>query len=138
MNKQQLVEQLWDNDAHQAHAIELGYATKSAVSKLKVAAIHALIAECDTPMTHSVVPAKYRATYTRGKSASGKSTLNCGDRVAGYLAGMDAEQVCRIADAAFGQPFGTHAAKYSHLNVGMQRMNSGNRIRGLIARKQAA
>ena len=149
MNKKQLIDQLWGNDAHQAHAIELGYETTGRLAALKVVALHALIAEADALIaeadgdamgdaTHNVVPPKYRATYVKGKSASGKSTLSCGDTVAGHLAGMAAEQVCRIADAAFGQPFGHHSAKYAHLNVGMQRMNAGNRVRGLIARKQGA
>ena len=140
MNKQEYTAQLWGNVELTAYiADNEGITTLPALRKLKRAAIEALVAEYDgqsaQPATHSVVPAKYRAKYTRGKSASGKSTLNCGDKLAALMAGMDADQVCRIADAAFGQQFGHHATKYAHLNVGMQRMNAGNRIRGLVARR---
>ena len=139
MNKQQLIEQLWADPIQREFAGVLGYETTSQVSKLKVDAIRAMMAECDedsqSTVTHNVVPAKYRAKYTVGTSASGKSTLNCGDKLAALMAGMPADQVCRIADAAFGLTFGHHAAKYAHLNTGMQRMNAGNRVRGLIARR---
>lgn len=137
MNKKQTTQQIWDSPSQQAHVMAAGFATLLALRKLKVAAIEALMAQMDQPVTHGVVPAKYRAGYVKGKSASGKSTLSNGDKVAVMLAGMDAIQACRIADAAFGVPFGHHLARYGKLNRGMQRMNAGNRIRAAIRASQA-
>lgn len=83
---------------------------------------------------HHTVDPKYRAGYEKTKSAKGKSSLDNADPIAKLLRGLDPSVVCGLADQVYGVPRGTHAAKYSHLNQGMQRMNSGNRIRGAIAR----
>jgi len=142
MNKKQLATQAWENETIRESAERLGYETLSKFGALKRAAMEQLIADAtaddEEHVAHSVVPAKYRATYVKAKSANGKSSLNCGDKVAALLQGMGWEQVCRIADAATGAGFGFHADKYSHLNAGMRRMNSGNKIRKLCKAATAA
>ena len=53
------------------------------------------------------------------------------DFVGSELAGLSIDQVKFIADE-----LGIDANKYDHLNVGQQRMNIGNRLRGLTARNE--
>jgi hypothetical protein len=72
--------------------------------------------------------------YVAGVSGSGKKTKNCGDTVAATLNGLSLDDVAEIAGHMLGQPAAEVAAKYSHLNVGQQRMNLGNRIRGVVAK----
>ncbi len=65
--------------------------------------------------------------YVAGISGSGKRTLNNGDPIAEALNGMVLEEVEQLASK-----LKVEYGDYSHLNVGMQRMNIGNRIRGAI------
>lgn len=67
--------------------------------------------------------------YAAAKSASGNSSLNCGDAIAKKLAGRDLDDVYREAAKATGIPEKDLRSRYKHLNVGMQRMNLGNRMR---------
>jgi hypothetical protein len=68
----------------------------------------------------------YRVTVT----ASGGRSADCGDGIARGLQGFTGREVADLADLVCGQPTGTHFRKYSHLNNGQIRMNSGNKIRG--------
>lgn len=77
---------------------------------------------------------KYRQRYQTVKSYSGSASANNGDPVAKLLQGMTPKQVMEAADELLGEAKGTHEARYSHLNLGQQRMNAGNRIRGAIKR----
>lgn len=78
--------------------------------------------------------AKYRDGYVPTIAAGGKKSLSNGDDLALFMAGMEPAQVCQLADQLLAVPSGFHAAKYSHLNRGQQRMNAGNRIRAAAKR----
>lgn len=69
------------------------------------------------------------SNYVATKSAEGNSTLNCGDATAKVLAGKDLDDVYKLAARATGIPEKDLRSRYKHLNVGMQRMNLGNRMR---------
>ena len=64
--------------------------------------------------------------YVASRSASGKKSLHNGDGVAEVLAGLDVDAVHAIGTKILKEDT---AAKYQHLNEGMQRMNVGNRLR---------
>ena len=68
-----------------------------------------------------------REKYTKGRSAAGSSTLHNGDAVAVCLNGMTLEEVTALAGR-----LKIEIPDYSHLNVGMQRMNIGNKIRKAV------
>lgn len=69
--------------------------------------------------------------YQRAKAASGAVSQHNGDVVAQTLAGMPLESVLAIANKMTSVDL---SAKYTHLNLGQQRMNLGNRIRGAVAK----
>lgn len=69
--------------------------------------------------------------YQRAKAASGAMSQHNGDAVAQTLAGLPLESVLAIANRMTSTDL---SAKYTHLNVGQQRMNLGNRIRGTVAK----
>ena len=79
---------------------------------------------------------KARGAYTKSKASSGKSSLHNGDDLATLLAGCEPEEVAQLADLVCESAAGTHYSKYSHLNQGQIRMNSGNKIRGRIKREE--
>ena len=72
------------------------------------------------------------------KTPTGRRTIDCADDVASRLRGLPIEQVYAEAAAALETTVEALQATYSHLNVGMQRMNLGNRIRGAAAAKEQA
>jgi hypothetical protein len=76
----------------------------------------------------SIALRKARARYTKVKCKEGTSA-HCNDPVARALEDAEPEQVALAADRVLGEPDGTHLNKYSHLNNGQIRMNSGNKIR---------
>lgn len=69
--------------------------------------------------------------YTKGRTATGAISHHSGDVVASNLEGTTVDEVASIAVELTGDK--DLATKYEHLNVGMQRMNLGNKIRGGIA-----
>lgn len=69
--------------------------------------------------------------YQRAKAASGAMSQHNGDTVAQTLAGLPLESVLVIANMMTGSDL---SGKYAHLNIGQQRMNLGNRIRGAVAK----
>lgn len=71
--------------------------------------------------------------YDKVKSAEGNSSLDCGDELAQKLRGMDLDDVYAKAAKTLGESERALKGKYSHLNVGMQRMNLGNRLRAALA-----
>ena len=77
---------------------------------------------------------KYRQGYVKTASYNGNHSLDNGDEVAELLRGMSPQEVCALADKAFGQPEFHHWEKYQSLNVGSRRMNAGNRIRAAVKR----
>jgi len=76
--------------------------------------------------------------YVKGVSGSGKKTMRTNDHVAASLDGFTLDEVYRVASELTETPEKEYREKYSHLNVGMQRMNLGNRIRGAIAKQDKA
>ena len=76
--------------------------------------------------------------YVKGVSGSGKKTMRANDHVAASLDGFTLDEVFRVAAELTETPEKEYRGKYSHLNVGMQRMNLGNRIRGAIAKQDKA
>ena len=78
-----------------------------------------------------------KETYVKAVSSTGKSSVNNGDEVAAALAGIDIDCMYKVS-ANFlkdGKEHDTEISqeelreKYGHLNIGMQRMSLGNRIR---------
>lgn len=74
---------------------------------------------------------KARVRYAKTKRPSGAASADNADAIAKALRDFEPLEVCEIADKVFKLPIGSHEAKYSKLNPGQKRMNSGNRIRGL-------
>lgn len=74
--------------------------------------------------------------YVKAKSKSGHATLHNGDPVAQKLATMDLDDIYSYTATVLKMPKQELIDKYAHLNVGMQRMNLGNRVRA--AAKKAA
>lgn len=77
-------------------------------------------------------------TYEPVKSAEGNSSLDCGDDLASKLRGVELEEVYSKAAKVLGESERSLRKRYSHLNVGMQRMNLGNRLRAAYANSAAA
>ena len=76
--------------------------------------------------------------YVKGKGPSGGTTFHNGDAVATNLAGLSLEAVYSVASQALSTPVEDLQAKYRHLNPGQQRMNLGNRLRGLVQKVDKA
>lgn len=72
------------------------------------------------------------------KTPTGRRTIDCADEVAARLRGLPIEQVYAEAAEALETSVEVLQKTYGHLNVGMQRMNLGNRIRGAAAAKEQA
>lgn len=65
-------------------------------------------------------------------SATGNTTMDNGDSLARKLRGADLETVYKQASQILGIPQTELRGRYAHLNVGMQRMNLGNRMRAAM------
>jgi hypothetical protein len=76
--------------------------------------------------------------YVDGVSGSGKKTKRADHPVSAALDGFTLEETYAVAQALTEISVKELTAKYSHLNVGMQRMNLGNRIRGAVAKLDKA
>ena len=63
------------------------------------------------------------------KTSGGHVSVNNGDEIAQKLLGKDLDQVYAMAAKALKEDEADLRSKYGHLNVGMQRMNLGNRMR---------
>lgn len=71
--------------------------------------------------------------YTKARTAAGTQSFHNGDVIATGLSGLTVDEVKEIAvkitkDESLND-------RYEKLNVGQQRMNLGNRIRGAIAKR---
>ena len=69
--------------------------------------------------------------YVKVKSASGNTSMDKGDATALTLRKFDLDGIYQYAAKALGMAEDELRAKYKHLNVGMQRMCLGNRIRAI-------
>lgn len=70
--------------------------------------------------------------YVDGVSGSGKKTKRSDHPVSQALDGMSLDEVFGVASKMCDITQKDLKEKYGHLNVGMQRMNLGNRIRGAV------
>lgn len=70
-----------------------------------------------------------RDRYQTTRTAAGSKSLHSGDEVALALDGLNVEDLFKIGDELLGEDF---RERYAKLNVGMQRMNMGNRIRAKV------
>jgi hypothetical protein len=66
---------------------------------------------------------------TERKTAGGNPSVDSGDKIAIRLRGKTLDEVYKEAAEALGETQKELKAKYAHLNIGMQRMSLGNRIR---------
>lgn len=78
---------------------------------------------------------KYRAGYEPTVSHTGRKSLHNGDVVAAFLAGRSPDEAMSAAERILGLDAGFLTEKYASLNDGAKRMNSGNRIRAALKRK---
>ena len=67
--------------------------------------------------------------YVKTKAASGNTSLDCADDVAKQLRGKELDAIYKLAAKTLGETEKALRARYGRLNVGMQRMNLGNRLR---------
>lgn len=70
--------------------------------------------------------------YQTAKSASGSVSRHTGDVVALALVGLALDEVYAITAEAADTTVEELESKYGHLNGGMQRMNLGNKLRGIV------
>lgn len=76
-----------------------------------------------------------RDRYVTTRTASGGKSLSNGDEIANALQGIAVDDLYVICDKLV--PENDYQKKYSKLNVGMQRMNLGNRLRGFVTKRDA-
>jgi len=69
------------------------------------------------------------------KTAAGNPSVHCGDEVAKKLLGKSLDECYKIAAKVVEESEADLRKKYGHLNLGMQRMNLGNKMRGVINAK---
>lgn len=67
--------------------------------------------------------------YVKAKAAGGGVSFHNGDEVAQKLEGKDIDAVYAAAARALKVDESELRGKYKHLNIGMQRMSLGNRMR---------
>ncbi len=75
---------------------------------------------------------KYAPQYHKDnekKTAGGNTSVDCNDPTAAKLRSKTLDEVYAIAAKTLKEPEADLRRKYKNLNVGMQRMNLGNRIR---------
>lgn len=65
-------------------------------------------------------------------SAGGNSSLDNGDEVAKMLRGKELAEVYKVVAKKTGESIRQLQINYKHLNVGMQRMNLGNKLRAAL------
>lgn len=85
--------------------------------------------------SRSVIPREIAADYHRDKevkTVSGNASVDCNDDVAAKLRGWSLAKVYTAVAKQIKEPEASLKKKYGHLNVGMQRMNLGNRLRGYL------
>lgn len=127
--------------AEEAKAKKPAKAKKAAPKKATKPAKKAK-AKGDTPEGPAALK-KYAPEYVKDnehKTPSGNTSVHCNDDVAKKLVGKSLDDVYAMAAKVLVKvdpdvTVKSLVAKYKHLNVGMQRMNLGNRIRGVVNAK---
>jgi len=76
--------------------------------------------------------------YVRGLGLTthGNRTIDVDDKVARILRGTDPKEMYQLAAKALGEPVRALQRQYGHLNIGMQRMSLGNRMRKALRAKK--
>lgn len=77
---------------------------------------------------------RYAQQYTKATNTKGTATRICGDSISRILLQLTLDQTYGTASNFLGDTVEALRARYAHLNPGQQRMNLGNRIRGLAKR----
>jgi len=111
--------------------------TKAEQAKIEKAKLKLLDMEEAEVKSMSSTMLKYRKAYEPSLSASGRKSLNSGDEIAHLLSGLEPRAVIAAAERLLGLKINELWAKYANLNLGQQRMNAGNRIRGAVKRGDA-
>jgi len=75
--------------------------------------------------------------YEKVKAPGGGTSYHNGDAVAEKLAGKSLDDVYAFAAKTLKEDVKDLKKKYEHLNVGMQRMALGNRLRKVLIPKEA-
>lgn len=70
--------------------------------------------------------------YSGCKTVSGRRCFDVGDEVAQMFRGEDLDDVYSAVAGYLATTVEALKARYAHLNIGMQRMNLGNRLRKAI------
>jgi membrane protein involved in colicin uptake len=117
--------------AEKAKADKAKAAEKAAKAKEKAATVGA----SGKPTDVLRVYAKQYVHDKEHKTSGGNVSVDNGDELAAKLRGKDLSEVYKAAAKALGETEKDLIAKYGHLNVGMQRMNLGNRIRAALNAK---
>jgi hypothetical protein len=78
---------------------------------------------------------EYRAKLVKVTTAAGGKSLCNGDPIALQLQGKSLDEVYEVGALFLEVTVDALKEKYSHLNPGQQRMNIGNRMRGLIKKR---
>ena len=92
----------------------------------------------DAAVTGPAILKEYAKQYTRDsehKTSGGNVSVHCGDDVAKKLLGKSLEDCYKLAAKTCECTEKELRDKYGKLNVGMQRMNLGNRMRGVLNAK---
>lgn len=72
------------------------------------------------------------SSYESTRSASGSRSMHNGDPVARGLNGATLDETYSVVAEALETTTAELQERYGHLNVGQQRMNLGNRLRGVV------
>ena len=107
---------------------------EAAPEVVAVEAVEAVEAAVEAPVeaTDKITIKPDLEKYTKAKSSTGAASMHNGDVIATELAGATVREVSEVAVKLTGNE--ELETKYNHLNIGQQRMNLGNRIRGMISK----
>lgn len=92
----------------------------------------------EAPETEKTVVRPNTENYQTARSASGSKSQHNGDPVAQALEGATLDETYGLAAEALETDVKALTEKYGHLNDGMQRMNLGNRLRGVVGKMNKA
>lgn len=126
------------SDAAIAAITAMAGITATAMAKLDAAmpTTETLIIEAN-PASKTVISNEYKKSCKKAITADGRKSVNCGDAIAAKFEGMKLADIAKLAGemlTAMGKPTTGELMlqQYSHLNLGMQRMNIVNRVRNAV------
>jgi hypothetical protein len=83
---------------------------------------------------NGIVPATYLQHYVKTKKADGSTCLDNNDNVAAHLRGLELNEIYELVADKLNCSERDLMTRYSHLNLGQQRMSLGNLLRGFYTR----